>query len=439
MAGYVPVTKAEREEMLAEIGVSSVTDLFNDVPASVRLQEPLAIPNGLSEQAVERQLTKLANRNQAYDLILRGAGAYHHYVPAAVTQIAGKEEFLTCYTPYQAEISQGVLQAIFEYQTMIAELTTMDASNASVYDGATAAGEALSMCRERKATKMLIAESANPMVREVMETYAYGIDAPVGHIPKKGGRVDIDALQKLVADDQVCGVYIESPNYYGLIEDVATIVEVAHAANVKVVLGANPLALAIYQSPAEADVDIVVGDGQPLGLNMAYGGPSLGFMACKNKYMRRLPGRIVGETIDKNEDRAYVLTLQAREQHIRREKAASNICSNQAHCALTAAIYMSMLGPQGLQEQAQQCRAKAHYFADELAKIGFTRVHEGAFFHEFVTKTPVAAEKIVAALGEKNILAGLPIAEYEMLWCVTECADKEDLDTVIQLLGEVAV
>lgn len=438
MASYIPVTPEERAQMLADIGLASVDDLFRDVPEAVRLKEALDIPDGMPELSVYRLLSGLAAKNKNYDVVLRGAGSYNHYIPAAVPMIAGKEEFLTCYTPYQAELSQGVLQGIFEFQTMIADLTTMDVSNASVYDGATAAGEAMAMCRERKATKVLIAASANPMTIEVMKTYAYGVDAPVGIIPEKDGRVDKDALAELLEEDGVCGVYVESPNFYGLVEDVRAICEAAHAKKAKVVLGANPFALAYYESPAASGVDIVVGDGQPLGLNMAYGGPSVGFMACRQKLMRRLPGRIVGQTTDVDGERAFVLTLQAREQHIRREKASSNICSNQAHCALTNGIYMSFMGPQGLRDVAVQCRAKAHYLQEALAAIGFAPAFDGPFFHEFVTTTPVAAEKVEALLAENGILAGLPLAGDRMLWCVTECATKDDLDRVVALLEEVA-
>lgn len=438
MGGYIPITPDTQEDMLRAVGVSQIDDLFADVPEAVRLREALDIPNGASEMAVYRRLAALAAKDKTYDVVLRGAGAYRHYIPAAVKQIAGKEEFLTCYTPYQAEISQGVLQGIFEYQTMIAELTTMEAANASVYDGATAAGEAMAMCRERKATKVLLAANANPMVLQTMETYAYGVDAPVERIPEKDGRLDLEALKSLLADPEVCGVYLESPNYYGLIEDVKAVAELAHAAKAKVILGANPFALAYYESPQAAGVDIVVGEGQPLGLSLAYGGPYLGFMACRSKLMRRLPGRIVGETVDADGERAFVLTLQAREQHIRREKASSNICSNQAHCALTAAIYMSHMGPEGMRSVAMQCRAKAYYLAEELAELGFERVHNGAFFHEFVTTSPVATTKVCEALREAGILAGLPLGDDRLLWCVTEVATKEDLDRALAILKEVA-
>lgn len=435
MGGYIPVTADEQEKMLQVVGLNDVDALFADVPDDIRLKEIPDLDKGLSELEVQRQVTALAEQNKTYDVVLRGAGTYRHHIPAAVGLIAGKEEFVTAYTPYQAEISQGILQGIFEYQTMISDLTTMHASNASVYDGATAAGEAMSMCRERKAIKMLIAENANPMTKEVMATYAYGVDAPIEFIPEKDGRVDLDALKEMVAED-VCGVYIEQPNYYGLLEDVTAIAEIAHAGKAKLVLGANPMALAIYKSPAACGVDIVVGDGQPLGIPMNYGGPSVGFMACTEKWVRRLPGRIVGQTTDLDGKRAFVLTMQAREQHIRREKASSNICSNQALCALTTGIYMTVMGPKGLKKAAMQSMAKAHYLADQLAEIGFKRVHDGEFFHEFVTTAPGGAAKAETILAQENILAGLPLDDDRILWCATELCSKEDLDRAVTLLKE---
>ncbi|MFM9414038.1 aminomethyl-transferring glycine dehydrogenase subunit GcvPA [Peptococcus simiae] len=438
MGGYIPVNEADRQAMLQAVGLETMADLYADIPEAVRLKEGLNLPDGMAEQTVRQKLADLARQNYSYDVVLRGAGSYHHYIPAAVSQIAAKENFVTCYTPYQAEISQGVLQGIFEFQTMIAELTTMDVSNASVYDGATAAGEAMAMSRERKKTKVLCAATANPMTQEVMNTYASGAEAPFERVAEADGRLDLAALKEALEDPEVCALYIESPNYYGLIENMQEIADLVHQAGAKLIFGANPLALAIYESPVAFGADIVVGDGQPLGLPMNYGGPSVGFMATTKKLMRRLPGRIVGETTDEDGNRAYVLTLQAREQHIRRDKASSNICSNQALCALTSAIYMGMMGPEGLREVAMQSRAKAHYLADGLAKIGYDRVHDGAFFHEFVTTTPVPARQVEAALREKHILSGLPLDDNRMLWCATEQVSKETLDQVLDCLKEVA-
>lgn len=435
MAGYIPVTPEEQEKMLAAVGLTSTDQLFADVPEEIHLQGLEGLDQGLAEMDVQREVRALAKENKVYDLILRGAGIYDHHIPAAVGRIAGKEEFVTSYTPYQAEISQGVLQGIFEFQTMVAELTTMDVANASVYDGATAAGEAMAMCRDRKATKTLIAANANPMTKEVMATYADGADAPIAYIPEKDGRVDLEALKDLLTED-VAAVYLESPNYYGLIEDVAAVADLAKTVKAKTILGANPLALALFKSPAACGVDIVVGDGQPFGIPMQYGGPSVGFMACRDKLLRKLPGRIVGETLDTQGRRAYVLTLQAREQHIRREKASSNICSNQALNALTSSIYCTVMGPQGVREVAKQSMAKAHYLAGELAKIGMTSVHEGLKFHEFVTQTPAGAKKVEEVLRAHGILSGLPLGEDRMLWCVTEKASKDDLDRLVGILKE---
>ena len=435
LGGYIPVTPEEQGQMLKAVGLNNMEDLYQDVPEAIRLDRIPDMEEGMAEFDVRRTLTSLANRNKSYDLILRGAGSYHHHIPAAVTAISSKEEFVTAYTPYQAEISQGTLQGIFEFQTMIADLTTMDVANASVYDGATAAGEAMAMCRERKAIKILIAQNANPMTKEVMETYAYGADAPIDYIPEKDGRVDLEAL-KAMMDDDVCGIYLEQPNYYGLIEDVAAIAEIAHAGKAKVILGANPMALALYKSPAECGVDIVVGEGQPLGIPMNYGGPTLGYMACTQKLMRRLPGRIIGQTTDHNGKRAFVLTLQAREQHIRREKASSNICSNQALNALTVGIYLTVMGPEGLKAAASQSMAKAHYLKDALAELGFEGIHQGPFFHEFVTSSPIEPQKVESLLAQEGILAGLPLDDKHILWCATETCTKEALDHTIRVLKE---
>lgn len=435
MAGYIPVTPDEQKTMLDAVGLASTRDLYKDIPEEIYIDALTGLDQGLAEMDVQREVRALAGQNTIYDLILRGAGSYDHHIPAAVGRIAGKEEFVTSYTPYQAEISQGVLQGIFEYQTMVAEMTTMDVANASVYDGATAAGEAMAMCRDRKATKTLIAANANPMTKEVMATYAEGADAPYAFIPEKDGRLDLDALKDLLTED-VSAVYLESPNFYGLIEDVEAVADLAKTVKAKTILGANPFALALFKSPKACGVDIVVGDGQPFGLPMNYGGPSVGFMACTEKLLRKLPGRIVGQTVDTEGRRAFVLTLQAREQHIRREKASSNICSNQSLNALTTSIYCTVMGPQGVKEVAKQAMAKAHYLAGELEAIGLPSVHEGLKFHEFVTEVPQGAKKLEDLLRGHGILSGLPLGEDRMLWCVTEKARKEDLDRMVAIVKE---
>ena len=431
---YVPSTEAQRKEMLAAVGVSDYRELYADVPQQMLLTEPLDIPPGMGELEVSRAMNALANKNVQYTTILRGAGAYDHYIPAAVRSIPAKEEFLTAYTPYQAEMSQGVLQSIFEYQTMICELTGMDVSNASVYDGATAA-EAAAMCRDRKRSVTLVSAAAHPDVINTIRTYCYGTGDEMRVIPAKDGHTDLDALREMLGSDVSC-VYIQQPNFYGLLEDATAIGEAVHEAGALYVIGANPISLGILKTPRECGADIAVGEGQPLGLPLGFGGPYLGFMAATTKLMRKLPGRIVGETVDTAGNRAYVLSLQAREQHIRREKASSNICSNEALCALTASVYMAVMGPQGLAEVARQCTAKAHYLAEKLTAIdGIDLVYPGAFFHEFVTTLPRQNE-VLSALETAGILGGLPLDEG-VLWCVTEKASRDDLDRAVSIVKEV--
>lgn len=435
MGSYIPSTKEERQEMFAAAGYDSIRSLFKDVPAEVYLDKPLNLPKGMSELEVRAKMQELAGKNTVFGTILRGAGAYDHYIPSIVKYITSKEEFVTSYTPYQAEMSQGILQSIFEYQTMICDLTGMDTANASVYDGASAAAEAAAMCRDRRRSVALVSAAANPDVIATMQTYCFGAGTELRLVPAKDGRTDLDALKAMLTPD-VCCVYVQQPNFYGQFEEAEKIAELTHAGGAKYIMGVNPIALAIMKTPAECGADIAVGEGQPLGLPLGFGGPYLGFMAATGAMMRKLPGRIVGETVDADGNRAYVLTLQAREQHIRREKASSNICSNQALCAMTAAVYMAAMGETGLREVARQCHAKAAYLREELAKIGFAPLHEGPFFHEFVTACPVDRDALISALAEKGILAGLPVAEG-ILWCATEMNSRADIDELIAAIGEV--
>ncbi|MBO5115677.1 MAG: aminomethyl-transferring glycine dehydrogenase subunit GcvPA [Peptococcaceae bacterium] len=436
MGRYIPSTGAEQQELLAAIGVDSVNAFFKDVPDSVLLKEPLNLPAGKSELEVRRAVEAMSKENKVFGTILRGAGAYQHYIPSIVKYITAKEEFVTAYTPYQAEMSQGILQSIFEYQTMICELTGMAASNASVYDGASAAAEAVAMCRDRKRTVALVSATTHPDVVATIRTYCYGAGYEMRMVPEKDGRTDMDALKEACTAD-VCCFYVQQPNFYGNFEDCTALGEIVHAGGAKYIMGCNPIALAVMKTPAACGADIAVGEGQPLGMPLAYGGPYLGFMAANTAMMRKLPGRIVGETVDADGERAYVLTLQAREQHIRREKASSNVCSNQALCALTAAVYMSTMGPAGMQQAANQSMSKAHYFAQVLAEIpGVTVKNNGAWFHEFVTTLPVSAEAVLDALAENDILGGLPVADG-ILWCVTEIVSKEQLNHAAAIIREV--
>ena len=435
MGSYVPSTPAERQEMLQAIGLSDYQQLYRDVPESMYLDHPLDIPAGMSEMEVGRAVSAMAAKNRVFPVVLRGAGAYDHYIPSIVKYIPAKEEFLTAYTPYQAEISQGVLQSIFEYQTMICALTGMAVSNASVYDGATAAAEAAAMCRDRKRRVTLISAAAHPDTINTVRTYCFGTNDELRVVPAKDGKTDLEALKQMLADD-VASVYIQQPNFNGLFEDAEAIGEAVHAAGAMFVMGCNPIALAIMKTPAECGADVAVGEAQPLGMPIGYGGPYLGYMATTAKYMRKLPGRIVGQTVDDKGQRAYVLALQAREQHIRREKAGSNICSNEALCALTASVYMAAMGPDGMAEAATQSMSKAHYLAKGLCSIpGISMKYSGEYFHEFVVEMP-RADEALQALEDAGILGGLPV-DGGVLWCATEKASRADLERTIAIVREV--
>ena len=436
MGTFVPNTKEQQLEMLKEIGYSSLDDLFAHIPDAVKFQGELNLPDGMSEMEVSKAMKKIAAKNTVFESVFRGAGAYRHYIPAIVNHVISNETLQTAYTPYQAEISQGVLQSIFEYQTMICDLTGMDVSNASVYDGGTAAGEAVAACRGRKANKALISACIQPSVMKVIETYCFGNEMELEVIPEKDGKTDVEALKGMMADDIAC-VLIQHPNYYGNLEDADAIGEVAHSVkNCRFVMSVNPITLGIMKTPREYGADFAIGEGQPLGMAPAFGGPYLGFMASLDSLKRNLPGRIVGQTVDHNGKTGYVLTLQAREQHIRREKASSNICSNQALCALTVGVYLSAMGNEGLKKVATQCYSKAHYMADELAKAGF-EVENGEFFHEFVTKTDKDVDAVMKALEEKGILGGLSLGGGRILWCCTEMNSKADIDEAVAIVKEV--
>ena len=422
--------------MLEAIGCQSVDDLYAQVPPEMRLDH-LDLPDGKSELEVRRVLEGIAAKNTVFPSVFRGAGAYKHYIPAIVKSVTSKETFLTAYTPYQAELSQGVLQSIFEYQTMICALTGMDASNASLYDGASAAAEAVAMCRDRKRSTVLLSAAAHPMVRRTVETYCFGNGMTVKTVPMKNGFTDAQALSELL-DDTVACFYLQQPNYYGRIEQAKELGEAVHAAGGRFIMGVNPIAMAVLKTPGECGADIAVGEGQPLGLPLSFGGPYLGFMAATAALTRKLPGRIVGETTDHQGRRAYVLTLQAREQHIRREKASSNVCSNQALCAMTAAVYLAAMGPRGLRQAAESCMAHARYAAERICAVkGFDLVYPGPYFHEFVTTCPGDPAKVLEGLARRGILGGLPLEDGNLLWCATEVNTKGEIDALEQALREV--
>lgn len=430
MSDYLSITPEQKEEMLSVVGVNSTSELYKDVPEVLRKRK-VVLADGKSQQEVYDIFAEFASRNKVYDSVFLGAGSYNHYIPSVVKSITSREEFVTSYTPYQAEMSQGILQAIFEYQTMICELTGMDVSNASHYSGATAAAEGCIMCADR-VKKVVTFDNVNPDTLDTLRTYLTARNIELTVVPAEGGKA-------VLPENPIEGatVYFESPNYYGLLEDAEELIKAAKAANCKVVMGCNPLSLALFRSPAELGADVAVGDGQPFGMPMSFGGPYLGYMAAKKEYMRKLPGRIVGETTDAAGERAYVLTLQAREQHIRREKATSNICSNEALCALTAAVHLSAMGKEGVKNVAVTCASNAHYLAAELEKVGSKRFYGGEFFHEFVTITPHKSAAIVRALDKQNILGGLVLDEHRILWCCTEMNKKADMDKVVKVVEEV--
>ncbi len=438
MKTYVPATPEEQARMLAAMGHASIEDLLRDIPASVRLRRPLNLPDALSEADTLRATRALANENRADMPLFRGAGAYRHFIPSIIPALTGRGEFLTAYTPYQFEMSQGMLQAIFEFQSLIARLTGMDASNASVYDGATAAAEAMLMCRDiARKDKLLVSAGLNPDVLATLRTYAPCVGVELVEIPLKDGVTDADAVAAHAPG--AAGLIAASPNYYGLIEDTAALAETIHAAKGLMVSYGEPISLGLLKSPGALGADIAVGDGQPLGIPLSFGGPYVGFMATVKKYLRNLPGRIVGETVDGEGNRAYVLTLQAREQHIRREKATSNICSNQSLCAIMAGIYLTAMGPQGLKEVAEACMQKAHYAAEKIAAIPGMRIaYDKPFFMEFVVESDISTDKIDEAVRGAGIVGGLPLDARRTLYCVTEMNTREEIDALVRALEVIA-
>jgi glycine dehydrogenase subunit 1 len=427
--------------MLDFLGLNSLDDFFSSLPGEVKLNRELNIPAGKSEVEVRNYMEELAAKNKIFRTVFRGAGSYKHYVPSLVKAVATKESLVTAYTPYQPEISQGVLQSIFEFQTMICELTGMEGSNASVYDGAEACAEAVAMCAERQRTVTYISATVNPDYLRTVQTYCYAANRGCVVIPEKDGVTDIEFLKKNIKEDSACFI-MQQPNFYGIIEDCDALSKVAKDVGTKFVIAVNPFFSAIGKTPREYGADIAVGEGQPLGMDLSFGGPYLGFMASTRDMARKLPGRIAGQTVDVDGNRAFVLTLQAREQHIRREKATSNICSNQALCAIAAGVYMATMGPSGMKEVARQCISKAHYAAQQISKIpGFELAFNGEFFHEFVTKCPCCPEKVMAKLEENGILGGYILnGKYEnhILWCCTEANTKAEIDKLATILKEVA-
>ena len=444
MYPYIPNTSDDELKMLETIGLDSVDQLFDDIPRDIHLSRELNIPKSKSELEVSSYLKGLANRNCSINQLTSflGAGAYDHYIPSVVNAVISRSEFYTSYTPYQPEISQGTLQYIFEYQTLICNLTGMDVANASLYDGGTAVAEgALMACAVAKKDEIIVSTGVRPEARQILKTYAHAQHLKVVEVETKDGVTDIDALDKLVSDN-TAAVIVQNPNFFGVIEDLKALGEVAHKGKkTTFIASVNPISLAILKNPGELNVDVVVGDGQPLGIPLSFGGPYLGFMATKKEYMRKLPGRIVGETTDLDGKRSYVLTLSAREQHIRRDKATSNICSNQGLNALAATVYMVTLGKEGLKEVATQATQKAHYAYEQLIKSGkYKPLFNKPFFIEFALTSDKDSEELNKELRGKNIVGGYnlgkdyPQYKNALLYAVTEKRTKEEIDKLNTVL-----
>jgi len=446
---YIPHSPKERDVMLATIGVKSLEDLFKDIPAKHRFPK-LDLPPALTEMEAAAELAELAesNENVRGDLIsFLGAGAYNHYIPAVINHIISRGEFYTAYTPYQPEISQGTLQAIFEYQSLIAALTGMDVSNASHYDGATAAAEAVNMAFAQfrgKRKKVVISPTVHPQYRAVIRTYTQGMSLELaGDNAEADLESGPEALATLVDENTMLAI-VQYPDFFGRLYDYTKFIESAHSKGVLVCVVTNPTALGLFKTPGAMDADIVVGEGQPLGIPMWFGGPWLGFFTTKKSFVHKMAGRLVGETVDNRGQRSYVLTLTSREQHIKRERATSNICTNQGLLALASAVYMSVLGKNGMRQVAELCYHKAHYAAEQLSQIeGYGMCFPEPFFHEFVLCCPKPAAEVNAHLLEHGILGGYdlgqdyPALKNHLLIAVTEMNSKEDIDTLVDALSEV--
>lgn len=436
---YLPHTESDIRQMLDRIGVKKLEDLYSDVPSEFLKKGAYALPDALSEQEIRDYFASLEAMNARLKVFV-GAGAYDHYTPAVIPYLCSRSEFLTAYTPYQCEISQGTLRYIFEYQSMICELTGMDVSNASMYDGPTAAAEAMKMAVacSRKKTRVLLSRGLLPHVIKVVETYARFGGVEIGYIPVAEGQTSLESLCEELAKDDVAGVIVPSVNRYGIIEDHSGFADAVHARKGILVEYCDPSALAVVKTPGEWDADIAVGDGQSLGLPLCYGGPYVGFMAVKKEHLRKMPGRIVGQTVDKEGRRAFVLTLQAREQHIKREKATSNICSNESLMALWVTVYLSLMGPEGLREVNRLSSDGAHYLYAELLKTGrFEEVFPGKpFLKEFVLKPKQLPGQMQKKLEDAGFFAALDTEEGYVSFCVTEKRTKEEIDRLVQVIEE---
>jgi glycine dehydrogenase subunit 1 len=444
---YIPITQADKAVMLRDIGVSSTEELFAaNIPADLRLSRPLNLPPALTEMEILSHVRELTAQNASVQdhACFLGAGAYDHYIPSVVDTMLRRGEFLTAYTPYQPEISQGVLQVIYEYQSMVCELTGMDLSNASMYDGASSLAEAAGMVVSQTGRKkVVVARSVHPDYRRVLKTYMHGIGCEVIEAPLDHCELDLAQLETLVTDE-VAGVLVQMPNFLGHLEQVRAIEQITHAKGALFVVAVDPISMGVLEAPGHYGADIVVAEGQSLGNFLSYGGPYLGIMATRERFSRKMPGRICGATVDNRGQRAFVLTLQAREQHIRREKATSNICTNQALNALAATVYMSLIGKEGLREVANLSLQKAHYAASEIAKLpGYKMACKSAFFKEFTVHCPQPVDQINQKLLGHKIIGGFsssadyPELSNAMTIAVTEKRTRAEIDALVAALGEV--
>jgi glycine dehydrogenase subunit 1 len=442
---YLPNTVENQRQMLGVIGAASIDELLARVPPKARLARPLNVGPALAESDLIRHLGALAAENADADshVCFLGGGAYDHYIPSPINHLVARGEFFTAYTPYQPEASQGTLRSIYEYQTMIAELTGMDVANASIYDGASSLAEAALMARAATGRQeIVLATGVNPRYRRVVATYGEGLAVRLRDVAAPAGVLDTDAARKLVGP-RTAALVVQSPNFYGSIEDLAAAADIAHAAGALLVVVADPVNLGVLEAPGRLGADVVVGDGQGLGVPLSYGGPYLGVFAAKQDFVRRMPGRLVGATVDRDGHRGFVLTLQTREQHIRRDKATSNICTNVALCALMATIYVATLGKRGLARVGELSAAKAHYAADRLTQIpGVSLRFDAPFFNEFTLRLPKPPERVAARLAKARILAGIPLKAFDrrladcLLVAVTEKRTKAEIDEFAEALGK---
>ena len=431
---YFPHTEEDLKTMLAKVGVKSLNELYAQIPESIRFKDDYQISLGASEMEVRQAFELLGSKNKQLTCFA-GMGVYDHYTPSVIPNLLSRSEFLTSYTPYQAEISQGTLHYIFEYQSMMAELTGMDISNASMYDGSTACAEAMMMAvaAGKKQNKVLVSGCMNPLTFEVLKTYALHQGIELDVLPVHDGSTSLDDVKTRLAEGGVAGVIVQQPNVYGIVEDITGFAEACHEQKALFVMDSVAADLAVLKTPGEWGADIAVGDGQSLGIPLQFGGPYVGYMCCTEKLIRKMPGRIVGMTKDNRDQRAFVLTLQAREQHIRRQKATSNICSNQSLMALWVTVYLSLMGKQGLKEAAQLSYAGAHYLCDELLKTGrFTLAFDKPFFNEFYVKYDGDVDTLYQRFIEAGILGGVRLEEG-ILFAVTEKRTKEEIDNLVKM------